>query len=851
MRAPARRLRRGNGQGVRHRGITPSKIANVQLGLLTTRQLLQSTSRLGSPKDVTKQTRAPRNIYLPDLTQPAAGTRIAWQKQRSLRTMHIARVCATRPLYTTQMQETDGRLQQAIRAGNIGIFEHDHRTDALYWSPELRRMYGWDTEEPATLPKIIGHVHPEDVARVIAAVQAAHDPAGEGAFDIEHRIINRAGKLRWVLTRSKTQFEGAAGARRALRTIGAVQDVTDRKAAEERLRILDAVLSSSGQATAITDARGTVTFANAAVHRLWGYSNEQELIGRCLFDSWRLEHDISMLLERAQAGQVQAFEMPATRVDGSLFRLGVTAEAVRGVDGTLTQLLFSFADVTERHRTQQALRLKDQAIASSLTGLALADASGVLLYANHEFVRLWGFATDAELLGKSLWSLLEPFGASSVVELFARRAPFRGELAGKRSADGAALALDVSVHALLDAQGEPVNIVASMADVTERKRLEAQLVHAQKIESIGRLAGGVAHDFNNLLTVISGGLELSLADLPAGHSSREHLAEAANAAQSAAALTRQLLAFSRKEVIAPKVLDLNAVIQRVQKMILRLVGEDIALSTLCAANLAPIRFDPAQVEQIIVNLAVNARDAMQSGGKLTIETSNVRLDAEYAEQHLGAQPGDYVLLAVSDDGAGMSEDVRSHLFEPFFTTKEAGKGTGLGLAMVYGAVQQNGGRIEVYSEVGRGTSFKIYLPAQVATGEALPESAGIRLSRSTSILLVEDDARVRGFAQTALTRLGHVVHAFPNGEAALAALGSLTPTPELLMTDVVMPGVNGHVLAQRIAAVLPTIRVLFVSGYTQNVIVNQGVLKQGIEFLAKPYSVEQLARRIAELLEKA
>jgi PAS domain S-box-containing protein len=747
------------------------------------------------------------------------------------------------------MHETDERLRQAIRAGNIGIFEHDHVTDAVYWSPELRRMYGWDVDEPATLPKIISHVPPDDIGRVIMAVKAAHDPSGEGLFDIEHRIVDRAGTLRWVLTRSQTYFEDVAGARRPSRTIGAVQDVSERKATEERLRILDAVLSSSGQATAITDASGTVTFANAAVHRLWGYANEA-LIGRCLFDSWRLDHDLAMLLERAQSGQVQTFEMPAARVDGSPFRLGVTAEAVRGPEGALTQILFSFADVTERHRAQEALRLKDQAIASSLTGVALADASGLIVYVNRELVRLWGCATDAELLGKSLWVLLEPFGAAPVAEVVGRRAAFRGELTGKR-ADGAALALDVAVHALLDAQGEPINIVASMADVTERKRLEAQLMHAQKIESIGRLAGGVAHDFNNLLTVISGGMELSLIDLPAGHRSRGPLLDAVNAAQSAAALTRQLLAFSRKEVIAPKVLDLNEVVRRVGKMIPRLIGEDIALSTICAVNLAPIRFDPTQVEQIIINLAVNARDAMIAGGRLTIETSNVRLDAEYAVHHVDVRPGDYVLLAVSDDGAGMSEEVRSHLFEPFFTTKDAGKGTGLGLAMVYGAVQQNGGRIEVYSELGRGTTFKIYLPAQTGDQDALPQASSVHGTRATCILLVEDDARVRAFAEHVLVRLGHTVHTFANGEAAVAALSSLQPTPELLITDVVMPGMNGRVLSERVAAALPTVRALFTSGYTQNVIVSQGVLHDGIEFLAKPYSVEQLARRIAQLMDKS
>jgi PAS domain S-box-containing protein len=748
------------------------------------------------------------------------------------------------------MQDSE-RLRQAIRAGNIGIFEHDHETDALYWSLELRNMYGWDPDEPAELPKIIAHVHPGDVERVVAAVRRAHDPSGDGAFDIEHRIIDRSGRLRWVLTRSKTTFETIAGSRRPIRTIGAVQDVTERRKAEERLRILDTVLSSSAQVIAITDAHGVVTFANAALHRLWGYSSEEALIGRSIFEVWKLSEDPAALLQRVHLRHLQSLEMPASRVDGSPFYLGVTAEAVRDSEGALSQVLFTFADVTESRRAQEASRLKDQAIASSLTGIAMADASSSILYANTEFLRLWGHQSDRDVLGRSLWDFLESSDASPITEAAARGGSFQGEIAGKRR-DGNRMDLNVSVQALLDAGGEPVNIVASVADVTDRKRLEAQLIHSQKIESVGRLAGGVAHDFNNLLTVISGGLELTLGELPADAPTREYLLAAADAAQSAAALTRQLLAFSRKEIIAPKVLDLNEVIRRVQKMILRLLGENVALVTLCAENLLPIRFDSGQVEQIIVNLAVNARDAMPSGGRLTIETSNVHLDEEYAERHVDVRPGEYVLLAVSDDGAGMTEDVRAHLFEPFFTTKVAGKGTGLGLAMVYGAVQQNGGRIEVYSEVSQGTTFKIYLPAATtAPDHVAPKELRFQRTHTTSILLVEDDARVRLFAENVLKRLGHTVHTFSNGEDALAALSSLRPAPALLITDVVMPGLNGRVVADRVAAVLPSIRVMFVSGYTQNVIVNQGVLKEGIEFLAKPYSVEQLARRVWEVLEQS
>ena len=314
-------------------------------------------------------------------------------------------------------------------------------------------------------------------------------------------------------------------------------------------------------------------------------------------------------------------------------------------------------------------------------------------------------------------------------------------------------------------------------------------------------------------------------------------------------LTRQLLAFSRKELIVPKVLDLNEVIRRVQNMILRLLGETIRLETLCGQNLTPICFDPGQVEQILLNLAVNARDAMPNGGQLTIETSNVHLDEVSAREHGDVRPGQYVLLAVTDNGTGMSDEVRAHLFEPFFTTKGAGKGTGLGLAMVYGAVQQNGGYVEVVSEVDRGTTFKILLPA--ATPSSRPPTVRAPVSTqpgSASILLVEDDDKVRPLARKMLERLGYTVHAFANGDDALLALSSLEPTPELLLTDVIMPGINGRLLAEKVTVALPHVRVLFVSGYTQDVLADHGVLKQGIEFLSKPYSLAQLARRVHEVL---
>ena len=529
------------------------------------------------------------------------------------------------------MHDDDERLRQAIRAGSIGIFEHDHERDVIYWSGELRGFYGWDADEEATLPKIVSHVHPEDVARVIAAVQWAHNPEGDGAFDIEHRIVDRRGELRWVLTRSRTHFRSFSGERRPSRTIGAVQDVTDRRVAEERLRVLDTVLSSSAQAIAIADSHGVLTFANSALRRLWGYSDEQVLMGRSVFELWRLDEEPDVALRRVRDRHVVHGDMPASRVDGSPFHLGITAEAVCDAKGALTQLLVTFTDITESKRVQDALRLKDQAVASSLVGIAMTDASGLIIYANPEFLRLWGCTSDDQVLRRSLWEFPEPDGARLIAESVTQRGAFQGEVAARR-ASGVGLELNVSAHALRGARGEIVNIVVSFADVTDRKRLEAQLVHAQKMESIGRLAGGIAHDFNNLLTVICGGLELGLGRLPPDHPSRAHLTDVAEAARSAVTLTRQLLAFSRKELIVPKVLDLNELIRRVESMILRLLGENIRLETRCEQNLTPICFDPGQVEQILLNLAVNARDAMPNGGRLRIETSNVRLDEASARE---------------------------------------------------------------------------------------------------------------------------------------------------------------------------------------------------------------------------
>src|SRR6266566_3119134 len=398
--------------------------------------------------------------------------------------------------------------------------------------------------------------------------------------------------------------------------------------------------------------------------------------------------------------------------------------------------------------------------------------------------------------------------------------------------------------------GHLVRVWGTQRDVTEQRQLEEQFRQSQKMEAVGQLAGGIAHDFNNLLTAILGNTQLLLRDLPPGDAKRGDVEEIRKASERAASLTRQLLAYSRRQMLQPEVLDLNGVVAEMDRMLRRLIGEHIALVTVLAPELGRVRADPNQLEQVIVNLAVNARDAMPDGGKLTIETANVELDATYAQAHLGSVPGSYAMVAVTDTGVGMDATVRAHLFEPFFTTKEVGKGTGLGLATVYGIVKQSDGYISVYSEVGRGTSFKIYLP-RIDTPAPIPASpAKDRPDRGTeTILVVEDEPAVLSLSRRALEAQGYVVLAASDASDAMRVVERHGGTIHLLLTDVVMPGLSGRELADRLATRRPGIRVLYMSGYPGDAVVQHGALPHGSAFLQKPFSPDGLARKVRDVLD--
>jgi signal transduction histidine kinase len=403
---------------------------------------------------------------------------------------------------------------------------------------------------------------------------------------------------------------------------------------------------------------------------------------------------------------------------------------------------------------------------------------------------------------------------------------------------------------------------AEKRSVAERERADAiealrntekQLVQSQKLEAVGRLAGGISHDFNNLLTVILGYTDISKRNLKEGDPLLRNLEEIGKASERAASLTRQLLAFSRKQVMQPKVFDVNTVVNDLKKMLRRMIGEDVELRVSTQTDLGNIKADPVQLEQVIMNLVVNARDAMPRGGKLSIETSNVYLDESYARDHVGVEPGEYVMLAISDTGCGMDEETRQRIFEPFFTTKESGKGTGLGLSMVYGIVKQSGGNIWVYSEEGRGTTFKIYFPRVTAQAEDYKRSNGVieAPKGSETILLVEDAALVRTLARQVLETAGYRVLEAASAEAALKLCETINGTRiDLLLTDVVMPGMSGNEMSRILLKKQPSMPVLYMSGYTDEAIVQHGVLEAGINFLQKPFSPGALAVKVREVLDR-
>ncbi|MGE3510075.1 MAG: ATP-binding protein, partial [Vicinamibacterales bacterium] len=516
-------------------------------------------------------------------------------------------------------------------------------------------------------------------------------------------------------------------------------------------------------------------------------------------------------------------------------------------------------DVTERRRAEEQLRetqerfrqladnIKEALIVAELPGFRPSFLS-----------RMWGeiWQTDPEaaLRHPTLWlDAIDPQDRAAVDD--GQRRIERGEPAVTifriRRPDGSIRWARARMFPVVDVAGTVFRAVGLIEDITEIRHTEDLLRHAQKMEAVGRLAGGIAHDFNNLVTVILGYSELALDELPADHPLADAIGQIRTAGESAAGLTRQLLAFSRRQILAPKTIDLNAVLLRLRLLLRRVIGDDIQLHLNLTPTLATVEVDPGEIERVVMNLAVNARDAMPDGGHLTIESAIVQLDEAYASAHPGTAAGPHVMLAVSDSGTGMDEETQRQVFEPFFSTKGIGQGTGLGLATVYGIVRQSGGSIWVYSEAGRGTTFKIYLPRATShpAGDAGERSAPDTWRGSETVLVIEDQPELRTLVCGALQRYGYRVLSATSGEEAFQISAEHQGALDLLLTDVVMAGLNGRRVAQRLHLERPQMRVIYMSGYTDQTIVRHGVLEPGLAFLQKPFTIQTLLRRVRETLD--
>ncbi len=799
------------------------------------------------------------------------------------------------------------QLERMLESSCDGFWEWELPDGAFHATPRWFELHSCRPGEAgATMADLPRLVHPKDRRRVrrrIEALRAGSVP--EEWAGLCYRCQRADRSVVHLLTTCRVSLRDRDGG--PLRLTGTVRDITRHKRAEQELRRnqsrLESLLEISqrpfdsvkelldhalGEAIQLTSSRIGYIYHYYEERRQFVLNSwSREAMAACTVDETQIVHELErtglwgeavrqkkpILVNDYATANPWKRGLPPGHVPLKRFLTvpvlsGERVVAVVGVgnkaepyDQTdvlqLSLLMESVWKIVERHQAEEALRESKERLSRAQEFAHLGSCETDLLTGetvwSDELFAICGYEPQAfRPTAEQLEELLHPEDRGMVAEA-RRRAleegrPYLLEIRLRRS-ESEVRHVQCWVGVVRDDASRPVRLVNLFLDITDRKRLEAQFLQAQKMESIGRLAGGVAHDFNNLLTVISGNAELALDGLKHGQPLREELTEICHAAGRAAELTGRLLAFSRRQIAEPKVLDLNALLAGQERMLRRLIGEHIELVTRLEAGLKSVKMDPGQLEQVLTNLVVNARDAMPGGGRLLLETASVRFEEGYRARHLEAQPGEYVLLAVSDTGCGMSEEVKRHLFEPFFTTKPPGAGTGLGLSTCYGIVKQNGGLIEVYSEPGRGTTVKVYLPAAVpALSPAAPAPAAALPGGGETVLLVEDEPSIRQLSGRILISCGYRVYTAEDGREALKIADRLPVPPDLLITDVVLPGWSGREIAARLQVRYPTLRVMYVSGYTENAIVHHGVLDPGVAFLRKPFSPAALARKVRQAL---
>jgi PAS domain S-box-containing protein len=616
------------------------------------------------------------------------------------------------------------------------------------------------------------------------------------------------------------------------------------------------VVQISEDAIISVDQNQKISLFNPGAEKIFGYQRD-EILGK------PLNLLIPERYRNGHASQVNGFKSAPDvlrpmgarstiygfRKDGTEFPAEASISKFEAAGEKI--LTVRLRDISDRQVAERGLRELAALVEWSDDAIVAENFDSVITSWNAAAEKMYGYSSS-EVIGKSAEIIAPPEKLQEVASNVARaRSGEAFRLETQRMAkDGRLMNVALTVSPIKDNEGHVVGISTIARDITDRKKLEDQLRQSQKMEAIGRLAGGIAHDFNNLLSIIVGYTYVLQSSLPEGDTLRGSADQVMHAAEKASALTRQLLAFSRRQVLQPEVISLNDVIGGIEKMLPRLIGEDIDLRTVKSPSLKRVKADPSQIEQVIMNLVVNSRDAMPEGGKLTIETTDVYFGPDEAAHH-GVRSGNYVLLAVTDSGMGMDAQTRAHIFEPFFTTKEPGRGTGLGLATVYGIVSQSNGYIWVYSELGKGTTFKIYFPATTETGEPsrISQHPQLSLTGSETVLLVEDEVDLRELIDQVLTRQGYKVTTAGTGEDALTAVRNHVGHIDLLLTDVVMPQMGGQQLAEQLRPGHPEMSIIFMSGYTNNALMHAGSLEPGTAFLQKPFTPDVLLRKVREVLD--
>ncbi|MCD4784564.1 MAG: PAS domain S-box protein [Candidatus Eremiobacteraeota bacterium] len=762
--------------------------------------------------------------------------------------------------------ESEDRLQRVVESVQDIIYAASPEGKITYLNPAFEQITGWARDE------LIGKdstllIHPDEMS--LARERLQRIIRGEKMAVVESRVRCKSGE--YIVLESISSVKMHNG--KVIEIMGIGRDVTMRKKIERSLRESEERFRSLSEQSLqgiyiIKD--GKMIFANDMVCEITGYSQD-EILNWAPGEVIKLVHPedkdfVSKQMRRKQAGDsdvIPQYEFRIIDKKGEIKWLLLHSNTIRYEGGTALEAVIM--DITKRKMAEEALRDSEKKFStifysspSAITISVISD--GRFIEVNESFLRLTGYAREEVIRHTSIelniWAKqedrdivtreLHDHGAVRNLEV-----EFRVKSGETRQGLFSGEVIHLGGKPYLLAVTHDISEIKQAQDAL--KETEGQLRQMQKMDAMGRLAGGVAHDFNNLLTVIIGYSALISRRLTKNDPLWEDIQEIGKAGSQASTLTRQLLAFSRKQVLQPRVLNINSVVANVEKMIRRLIGEDIELVSVLHPDLGQITADPGQIEQVIINLVVNARDAMPRGGRIIIETSNIELDKLYARQHLQMEPGSYIMLAVSDDGCGMDKETLTHVFEPFYTTKEKGKGTGLGLSTVYGIIKQSGGYIRVYSEPGRGTSFKIYMtrvekPTEPTQEETPYEDLPCGFE---TILLVEDEDMVRKLIHSILQMCGYNVLVARNGGEAILICEQHKDPIQLMLTDIVMPIIDGPDLAKRLEGLRPDMKVIYMSGYTDNVIILQGILGSDLPFLQKPITPESLTNKVREVLGSA